>query len=224
MATATFSRSDSSQRNDTRVLVAVRLARHTDELVTKLRNAGCEVLQAESIEELFDMAVRCQPNVIVLDSDGSYNVIRVVAQVADLAPEAALMVLFEQPDETELLAVIHAGALGYLNVTIPERRLSAAIDAIMGGQPALPRSMTAILVRQLRSPGCITIRTRENRVIELSAREWDVLCRLQQGYSTNEIAERLFVCSATVRSHVAAIIRKLDVPDRDAALASVFAR
>ena len=41
--------------------------------------------------------------------------------------------------------------------------------------------------------------------------------------STNEIAERLFVSRATVRSHVGAIVRKLDAPDRDAALAAVFA-
>jgi len=54
-------------------------------------------------------------------------------------------------------------------------------------------------------------------------REWEVLCLLQQGRTTNEIGERLFVSSATVRSHVSAIVRKTQTPDRDAALAAVFA-
>ena len=42
---------------------------------------------------------------------------------------------------------------------------------------------------------------------------------LRQGLATNEIARRLFVSPATVRSHVAAVLRKLRVPDRDAAIA-----
>jgi DNA-binding NarL/FixJ family response regulator len=114
-------------------------------------------------------------------------------------------------------------ALGYLPTTISPERLVAAIDSALDGVPGIPRSMTAALVRQLRSPGCIILASDDNQGFELSAREWEVLCLMQQGRSTNEIAERLFVSSATVRSHISAIMRKLDVPDRDAALAAVFA-
>ncbi len=51
--------------------------------------------------------------------------------------------------------------------------------------------------RQLRSPGCIILPSGDGQGFELSTCEWDVLCLMQQGRTTNEIAERLFVCPAT---------------------------
>jgi DNA-binding NarL/FixJ family response regulator len=54
--------------------------------------------------------------------------------------------------------------------------------------------------------------------VELTAREWDVLELMRLGLSTAEIADRLVVTPATVRSHVSAILRKLRVEDRKSAL------
>jgi DNA-binding NarL/FixJ family response regulator len=53
---------------------------------------------------------------------------------------------------------------------------------------------------------------------ELTSREWEVLDLLRLGLSTAEIARRLFVSQGTVRSHVAAILRKLRAPDRSSAI------
>ena len=52
----------------------------------------------------------------------------------------------------------------------------------------------------------------------LSSREWEVLDLLREGASTGEIAERMFISSATVRSHIAAVLKKLRVPDREQAI------
>ena len=54
--------------------------------------------------------------------------------------------------------------------------------------------------------------------MELFAREAEVLDLLRQGLSTSLVAQRLFVSPVTVRSHVAAILRKLDAPDRATAI------
>ena len=54
--------------------------------------------------------------------------------------------------------------------------------------------------------------------MQLTSREWQVLDFLRQGLTTSEIARRLFVSPATVRSHVAAVLRKLRVPDRESAI------
>jgi DNA-binding NarL/FixJ family response regulator len=54
--------------------------------------------------------------------------------------------------------------------------------------------------------------------VPLTSREWQVLDLLRHGLATSEIARRLFVSPATVRSHVAAVLRKLRVPDREAAV------
>ena len=168
------------------------------------------------------MAERTEPDVVVVGNDGSANLVWLVAQITAYASQTAVVVMFERPNDVELLAVIHAGAVGYVPMSIPPERLCAAIEAILAGGPVVPRKMTATLVRQLRSAGRIVLPVGDNPGFELSAREWDVLCLLQQGCTTNEIAARLFVSSATVRSHVAAIVRKLDAPDRDAVLAAVF--
>ena len=53
---------------------------------------------------------------------------------------------------------------------------------------------------------------------QLTSREWQVLDYLRQGLATGEIARRLYVSPATVRSHVAAVLRKLRVRDREAAI------
>ena len=54
--------------------------------------------------------------------------------------------------------------------------------------------------------------------VTLTRREWEVLDLVRDGLTTGEIAERLFVTPETVRTHIAAAMRKLEVPDREAAL------
>ena len=62
------------------------------------------------------------------------------------------------------------------------------------------------------------IALRGRRSAELTDREWEVLELMRQGASTEEIASRLFISPVTVRTHVSAILRKLQVPTREAAI------
>jgi DNA-binding NarL/FixJ family response regulator len=57
------------------------------------------------------------------------------------------------------------------------------------------------------------------RGVELTDREWEVLEAMRQSLTTDEIARRLFISPVTVRTHVSAILRKLHVQTREAALA-----
>jgi DNA-binding NarL/FixJ family response regulator len=58
----------------------------------------------------------------------------------------------------------------------------------------------------------------ETRGASLTRREWEVLELMGRGQSTSAIAERLFVSQTTIRSHVASVLKKLRVPDREAAV------
>jgi DNA-binding NarL/FixJ family response regulator len=69
-----------------------------------------------------------------------------------------------------------------------------------------------------RGPRRRTLVSAESGGAQLTSREWQVLELMRQGMTTAQIARRLVVSPATVRSHVAAILRKLRVPDREAAL------
>ena len=194
-----------------------------ERIIGELAGVKCQVLSVESAEELLETTRRHDPDAVLFGGEGFGSMVGLVSRLVEVAPQTRVVVVFERPDEAELLALLHAGAAGYVPMSIPPERLCAAIDTILAGDPVVPRAMTATLVRQLRSPGCIVLSSGDNQGFELSAREWEVLCLMQQGRTTNEIAERLFVSSGTVRSHVAAIVHKLEAADRDTALAAVFA-
>lgn len=204
-----------SSRN---VLLSADCARFT----SALHAAGYEVALGRSGDTLLDIAERIQPGIVAVGWLESANRIHLISRLLEVTPQAAVVMFFDRPDEAELMAILHAGAIGYLPADIPPQRLLAALKGVQAGEPAITRSSTAALVRQLRSPGRTSIRTHDGTCVEMSDREWDVLCYLAQGYTTKEIADRLFVSPGTVRSHVFAVVHKLGVTDRDAALDVIF--
>ena len=80
----------------------------------------------------------------------------------------------------------------------------------------LPHAVSSPLVRHLRWGGRgFVVRALDGRDVELTNREWGVLVLLRQGRSTAEIARHLVVSTGTVRTHVAALVHKFGVRDRD---------
>ena len=65
----------------------------------------------------------------------------------------------------------------------------------------------------------ISYRWLRRQPVDLTSREWEVLELIRQGLSTGDIAGRLFITNATVRTHIAAILRKLHATDRKQVLA-----
>jgi DNA-binding NarL/FixJ family response regulator len=128
------------------------------------------------------------------------------------------MLTVSRSDE-DLFAALRAGASGYLLKDMPFDELGDALAGVMEGRVALPPELVVRLVEEFRDTA-----PRRRALLgdgpgaQLTSREWQVLDFLRQGLATNEIARRLFVSPATVRSHVAAVLRKLRVPDREAAV------
>jgi DNA-binding NarL/FixJ family response regulator len=93
------------------------------------------------------------------------------------------------------------------------------VRGVVEGEAALPRKLAARVVEEFR--GRVHRRrlaVPQRRGVDLTSREWEVLELMRQGLSTAEIATRLFVSPVTVRTHVASVLHKLDVPDRKSAL------
>lgn len=84
----------------------------------------------------------------------------------------------------------------------------------------MPRALVARLIEQLhgREPRWRQLVTGDNSGERLTSREWEVLGLLAQDLSTSGIARRLVLSSSAVRAHIAAIVRKLGVSDRAAAI------
>jgi DNA-binding NarL/FixJ family response regulator len=160
-------------------------------------------------------AQRLAPDVVLLDmvmpgGDGLEALRRIRA--AERAPRVVMLTSF--PADERVLEAMRAGAAGYLLKDAEPSELVAAIRAVHAGGSPLHPDAAARLVGELRRPG--------PAAPDLTARERDVLALLARGLANKAIAQRLSLSEKTVKAHVSAILRKLDVTDRtQAALRAV---
>ncbi len=139
-------------------------------------------------------------------------------------PEIAVVVLAHVDAEPRApdaaLAVLQAGAMGYLDRRHGPSDLVAALSAVQRGELAVSDGLAKALLSKLVA---VPAHAASLRPVHspLSDREWEVLDLLESGATTTQIAERLFISIHTVRSHVKRILRRLGVHSRaDAVLAA----
>ncbi len=154
------------------------------------------------------------PDVALLDVQMPGGGIAAAREIGQRAPETAVVMLTVSRDDNDLFEALRVGARGYLLKDIDPARLPHALRGVLSGEAALPRNLVARLVEEFRCREA----PRSGALAKLTAREWEVLGLMAEGRSTQEIAAGLFVAPVTVRTYVAAIIRKLKVPDRAAAV------
>jgi DNA-binding NarL/FixJ family response regulator len=122
-------------------------------------------------------------------------------------------------DEEEMgMLGLRAGAVGFLSKDLDIDVLPRALQGALEGEAVISRQLGMRLLEHLRSSseGGIGMRPIKS---PLTAREWEVIDLLDQGMTTDQIAETLVLSSQTVRSHVKNILRKLDARSREEAVA-----
>jgi DNA-binding NarL/FixJ family response regulator len=167
-----------------------------------------------------EAAVRLQPDVALLDIQMPGNGVDAARDIAASVPDVAVVMLTVSRDDGDLFAALRAGARGYLLKDIDPDRLAPALEGVLAGEAALPRGLVARLIDEFRSRDEQSGR-RVGRLAQLSDREWEILDLMRQGLPTGEIATKLFVAPVTVRTHVSAILRKLQVTTRAEAVQAV---
>ena len=204
-----------------RVLIADDHAPTRADVRRALEGEGGFVVCAEVADAVaaVDAAVREQPDLCLLDVRMPGSGVAAAWEITSRLPGTKVVMLTVSADDDDLFAALRAGASGYLLKELEPELLPPALFDVLEGETAIPRPLVSRLVASFRDPA-----PRRRRLLagghgaELTSREWQVLELLRTGLSSGEIAERLFVSRATVRSHVAAILRKLRVPDREAAI------
>jgi DNA-binding NarL/FixJ family response regulator len=164
-------------------------------------------------------ALRERPDVALLDMWMPGSGAAAAWEITARLPGTRAVMLTVSSSDDDLFAALRAGVSGYLLKDMPFDAIGDELADVLGGRVALPPELVARLVEEFRDSAPrrrALLGSREGP--QLTSREWQVLDLLRQGLTTGDIARRLFVSPATVRSHVAAVLRKLRVRDREAAI------
>lgn len=165
-----------------------------------------------------ELALTHRPDVALLDIHMPGGGVTAAEKISAALPDTAVVMLTVSRNDGDLFAALRAGASGYLLKDIDPDRLGLALEGVLRGEAALPRNLVARLMEEFRGRGRRRMTLPNRKAVSLTGREWEVLELMGEGMRTAEIAERLQVSSVTVRTYVSAILRKLRVPDRAAAI------
>src|SRR2546421_5021051 len=162
--------------------------------------------------EAVDMARRSRPDGVLMDIrmprlDGLEATRRILSSPG-LATRVVVLTTFE--DDEYIFSALRAGASGFLLKTAPAEQLVDALRAAAAGDAALAPSVARRLIVEFTSrPAPVGAPPSP-----FTERETAVLALVAQGLSNSEIAARLFVGEATVKSHVGSMLGKLGLRDR----------
>jgi DNA-binding NarL/FixJ family response regulator len=176
--------------------------------------------EASDAAAAVELARRRIPHVCILDINMPGNGIAAAYEITARLPETRVLMLTVSDDDEDLFAALRAGASGYVLKDADANRIPGLVAAVAAGESVLSPSLVARVLDAFRdrSPRRRSILVRDPNAQELTSREWEVLELLRQGLSTRDIGSRLVLSDATVRSHVANVLRKLRVPDRESLL------
>jgi DNA-binding NarL/FixJ family response regulator len=162
-------------------------------------------------------ALRDRPDVCLLDVHMPGGGIKAAAAIHSQLPKTQIVMLTASGNDDDLFAALQAGASGYLLKGMVQTELGPAVRDVLRGQAVLPGALVAHLIREFRARRGETglVRRKGN---DLTSREWEVLDCLCDGLSTSRVAKRLFISETTVRRHIGSILKKLEVPSREAAV------
>lgn len=137
-------------------------------------------------------------------------------------PETRVVVLTTFADDESIIAALSAGATGYLTKDASREDIRRALEAAAAGQAVLDPAVQATLLQAARAPAPVA----RPAVLPdgLTEREAEVLGLIAAGLSNQEIAGRLYVSEATVKTHVNRIFAKTRSRDRTAAAAYAHRR
>jgi DNA-binding NarL/FixJ family response regulator len=165
--------------------------------------------EAGAVEEAVALIEATKPDVVLLDvhmPDGGG------VEVARRLPDTCFLALSVSDAPEDVIAVIRAGARGYVTKTIDAERLADAIERVAEGDAVFSPRLAGFVLDAFRGDPTPD----DSELDQLTPRELDVLRLIARGYLYKEVAHHLGISTKTVEAHVTSVLRKLQLTNRHA--------
>ena len=179
------------------------------------------VREASQPGDLEKCVMHLKPSVLLLDASLlELGAAEAVSAVERFSPSTRVVLLTGSPDQKEAIGVLKAGAKGYCHRDVNPVLLGKIVQVVQKGEIWIGRSVIPCLLEEL---GSLAERWRNESHTEtdvrqdldlLTPREHSISQLIGGGFSNKEISRRLKISEKTVKCHLTAIFRKLEIPDR----------
>jgi DNA-binding NarL/FixJ family response regulator len=168
-----------------------------------------------------ELVRRYQPDVVLMDvrmpvMDG----IRATELIARSAATSRVLILTTFDLDEYVYAALKVGASGFLLKDVPREQIVSGVRTVAAGESLLAPAVTRRLIERFMAAPQQSAPS--PRMARLTERETEVLRLIARGLSNAEIAEELVLSSTTIKTHVASILRKLELRDRVQAVVAAF--
>ena len=173
--------------------------------------------EANNGEEAVELVNKLHPHIVLMDiAMPKLNGIEATKLIKERYPATATLILTAYDNDQYILALLEAGAAGYLLKNVKGNELVSAIRAVNAGEAVL----YPIIASKIFSLVAASVQEKD-RIAEprdISEREMEILRLTAKGMSNKEIASSLFLSRRTVQAHLGNIFRKMDVGSRTEAI------
>jgi DNA-binding NarL/FixJ family response regulator len=169
--------------------------------------------EAETLEEALQVIPEAAPDVVLLDvhmpAGGGVQVIR---EVTKIRPDQRFLALSVSDAAEDVIAIVRAGARGYVTKTITGEELADAVRRVREGDAVFSPRLAGFVLDAFA--GELPPEEVDPELDQLTTREREVLRYIARGYLYKEIAHRLSISAKTVEAHVSSVLRKLQLSNR----------
>lgn len=181
---------------------------------SEIGDAVVVVGEADDVEGAIDVITATRPDVVLLDvhlpgGDGP----AVISGVGAAGVETCFLALSVSDAAEDVIAVIRAGARGYVTKAIGGDELIDAIRRVAGGDAVFSPRLAGFVLDAFA--GQMTVADVDPELDRLTNREREVLRLLARGYTYKEVAARLTISIKTVETHASSVLRKLQLSNRN---------
>lgn len=192
------------------------------------------VAEGKTRSETISLVEKYRPDIVLMDiniSDG--DSMETIKKVTETYPDVQIVILSFYDDEIHVMSAFDAGAVGYLLKEMATEELVNAIRSVYQEGGYVHPKVTLTLIQKYR---CLmkqkqTVEAQINEDEDLNTptqvltpREYEILQLIAAGCSNRALSSKLYISEKTVKNHVSAILRKMSVADRTAAVVESIRR